>query len=917
MRADAPVNNYYRIAVTSSQYIGAADDAASGASSCTLRDALGIVNAGTISGTVNGCEITSVGAPAGNIYVVNLPTGGYTYTLNGSELQINANTVYMVGADRNNTIIQANAAPNVATYRVLEVGSGVTTEIDNVTIRHGYVVEDNGGGISNSGNLTLNSCRIANNQALGTCSGACAGGAVNNYSSGSLTIINTELYTNTAGMAGGVENFGGTLGITNSTLFNNIATMWGGGGIHNGGVVTIDNTTFIGNQTENGDRGGGIHNNSGTLTITNSRFVNNRAVDSGGAIASEAWIPGDVASFTIISSTFSGNTAESGGGIQNIASGGGTAVLTVTASSFYTNTAGTGGGINSYGDITSTIFITGSTFSSNSATNGNGGGVNNEGTKLIVTGSSFYTNTAPSQGGGIYNNGGTLTVNGGRFYGNAASGNPTVCGLGGGIANEAHSAGSSATVTIVGVTFANNRAYSTYDTQCGGMGGAIRNSANTNTTATISIGASTFTNNFAGDWGGAINSNSSTGMASVTLVNSALFSNTVTNGGGGGIADGNGSLTVNNSTITGNSGGGLFQIGTSTLTIHNSIVANNVGGDCGVMGGSLASGDHNIVPDNGCNFVASTSDPHLGPLADNGGSTLTQALLPGSRAIDAGNPVYCPATDQRGVPRPIDGDGDGTPVCDIGAYEAGPGYTISGQVTKADGQSVPYVSITGAGGLSAVTDLSETYKIIGVLTGTTTLTPTLNGYTFSPVARTISAPPNATSENFTAQRTQSTFAFAMGADATGLDPALATDSHSFLITNQIYETLINVEPGGTRPVPGLAESWMASPDGLTWTLTLRPGVKFHDGTNLDAAAVVYNLERWWDSAHPYHNGSFDFFGYMFGGFKGDANCVISSISTISAYQVQIVLKTPDSPLLNTLAMPAFAIPAPPRFRPAP
>ena len=104
MRADAPVNNYYRIAVTSSQYIGAADDAASGASSCTLRDALGIVNAGTISGTVNGCEITAVGAPAGNIYVVNLPTGGYTYTLNGAELQINANTVYVVGADRNNTI---------------------------------------------------------------------------------------------------------------------------------------------------------------------------------------------------------------------------------------------------------------------------------------------------------------------------------------------------------------------------------------------------------------------------------------------------------------------------------------------------------------------------------------------------------------------------------------------------------------------------------------------------------------------------------------------------------------------------------------------------------------------------------------------------------------------------------------------
>ncbi|USQ77095.1 ABC transporter substrate-binding protein [Ornithinimicrobium cryptoxanthini] len=96
-----------------------------------------------------------------------------------------------------------------------------------------------------------------------------------------------------------------------------------------------------------------------------------------------------------------------------------------------------------------------------------------------------------------------------------------------------------------------------------------------------------------------------------------------------------------------------------------------------------------------------------------------------------------------------------------------------------------------------------------------------------------------------AAASDATFIFgAAGAPAT-FDPFYASDGETFRISRQIYQNLIGIEPGGTNGVPELATDW-SSDDGLTWTFTLQEGVTFHDGTDFNAEAVCYNMDRWQD-----------------------------------------------------------------------
>ncbi|GHD08319.1 ABC transporter substrate-binding protein [Zhihengliuella salsuginis] len=89
-----------------------------------------------------------------------------------------------------------------------------------------------------------------------------------------------------------------------------------------------------------------------------------------------------------------------------------------------------------------------------------------------------------------------------------------------------------------------------------------------------------------------------------------------------------------------------------------------------------------------------------------------------------------------------------------------------------------------------------------------------------------------------------TFRLGTPAAPVSLDPSMVTDAESHRVTRQIFEGLVGVDPESGAPRPALASSWEASDDGLAYTFTLRPGVTFHDGTELTADVVVQNFERW-------------------------------------------------------------------------
>jgi hypothetical protein len=246
-------------------------------------------------------------------------------------------------------------------------------------------------------------------------------------------------------------------------------------------------------------------------------------------------------------------------------------------------------------------------------------------------------------GGGIFN-GGALTVTDSTLANNNAE-------SGAGIYNDNY-----AIATVTRSTFSGNSAK---------YGGGIFN----NDYGTLTVNSSTFSDNVApsgSTYGGGIDTE---GPATVT--NSTFTGNRATYGGGIGVFKSYGNLTVVNCTFSNNSasqGSGLHKDGSAVMTIKNTIVANSAaGGNC--FGTATAASTNNLSTDASCTtgFTQVTSlQLALGALT---GAPAYFPLNVGSVAMDAGTNTDCPATDQRGVARPQDGDGNGSAICDVGSFE--------------------------------------------------------------------------------------------------------------------------------------------------------------------------------------------------------------------------------------------------------
>ncbi|MEJ1931239.1 Calx-beta domain-containing protein [Nostoc sp. NIES-2111] len=308
------------------------------------------------------------------------------------------------------------------------------------------------------------------------------------------------------------------------------------------------------------------------------------------------------------------------------------------------NTSSNGGGIRV--DSNAALDLYNSTVTGNkvSGSYSDGGGIYNDGVVSLRNGSTVSNNIASYEGGGIYNSGGTLIATNSTI-----SNNQTVL-YGGGISTV------SGSVTLINTTVSGNSA---------GNGGGIRSNG-----------------------------------TSVALLNTTVSGNSANSKGGGIYASTDGVFNLLNSTVTnntaistasGNGGGGIYSL-SATINLKNTIVAGNINSNApdllsSVLSSAIFNGNNNnlIGSLTGAKGTVGTGtdivnpNPGLGPLQNNGGLTLTHALLPGSPAINAGNSSLIPADtedldgdgntteptpyDQRGLTRVVGG------TVDIGAFE--------------------------------------------------------------------------------------------------------------------------------------------------------------------------------------------------------------------------------------------------------
>jgi|GEM_PF-1120360 len=360
----------------------------------------------------------------------------------------------------------------------------------------------------------------------------------------------------------------------------------------------------------------------------------------------------------------------------------------------------------------STLTVTNSTISGNSASQG--GGIGNFGTTTIMD-STISGNSASSGGGvlgaGGFQGNGNLTIINSTISGNSASGN-----------------GGGGALSVGAFTMTNSTVSGNSVSGANGNGGGLNLQQGTGGSVTATVTNSTISGNSASGFGGGLYNVSE----SAEVINSTLSGNTADKGGGVFAFFG---PKLTHSTLSGNSasssGGGLYNLdGTATLT--RTLVSGNTapsGSEIKKNYGAVNANNYNLLGHSGltnaqafvgftpgATDITATSDGSTpaalmtildATLGNNGGPTLTHALLSGSPAINALTGAKCPPppTDQRGVSRPQGCSNCAVAACDVGAFEfeftSGPQVDLS--VTKT-GSPDP---VTGGGELTYTMTVSN------------------------------------------------------------------------------------------------------------------------------------------------------------------------------------------------------------------